>query len=310
MNAKSVVISVAALALTLGSFADAAAQSAERRNRGSQRQERSQGDSSARQRTEQGDRSRSSAARGGQGAERTQRAERSERAERGNQSQDRERQRASAPTRQRENEVDRSGRDSARNGQRGSGVAERNTRDYRGSNDRARTQGRDNSRSYDRGRDQGRGGYDRRDGRDYRGSYSSGYSRGYYAPRRLQYRSAPRRYYGSGARLTLYFGIGSGYRYGSPYSGRVYGYRRSVPTYGNYVVYGDLRLKVSPRHASVYVDGYYAGVVDDFDGFFQRLTLEVGPHEIEVEAPGYGSQVFDVYVDPERTIDLHADLER
>ncbi len=307
MNTRSVVIPIAALAMALGSFSDAAAQNAERRNRGSQRQERSQGDSSARQRSEQGDRGRSSAARGGQSAERGQRAER------GNQSQDRERQRASAPTRRRSNEVDRAGRDGAREGQRRPEVARRDsrdTRDNRASNDRARTQGRSDYRSNDRGRDQNRGGsYARRDNRDYRGSYSSGYSRGYYAPRRLQYRSAPR-YYRPGGRLTLYFGIGSGYRYGSPYSGRVYGYRRSVPTYGNYVVYGDLRLKVSPRHATVYVDGYYAGIVDDFDGFFQRLTLEVGPHEIEIEAPGYGSQVFDVYVDPERTIDLHADLMR
>lgn len=311
MNAKSVVIPVAALALALGSFGDAAAQSAERRNRGNQRQERAQGDNSARPRGDQGDRSRSAAARRGQGAERSERADRVERSNRGDASQDRERQRASASERPRDNGADRASRDSARGGQRRPEVAQRDSRDNRSSGDRSRYQGRDSYRSYDRGRDQDRrGGYDRRDNRDYRGGYSSGYSRGYYAPRRLQYRSAPRRYYGSGGRLTLYFGIGSGYRYGSPYSGRVYGYRRSVPTYGDYVVYGDLRLKVSPRHASVYVDGYYAGVVDDFDGFFQRLTLEVGPHEIEVEAPGYGSQVFDVYVDPERTIDLHADLER
>ena len=171
---------------------------------------------------------------------------------------------------------------------------------------------RERSRGYDTHRDNDRGGYsDRRGG--YNSGYNNGYSRGYYAPRLLQRRSSPRRYYGSGTRLSLYFGIGSGYRYGSPYSGRVYGYRRSVPTYsnnGNYVLYGDLRLKVSPREAAVYVDGYYAGIVDDFDGFFQRLTIEAGPHEIEIEAEGYGSQVFDVYVDPERTIDLHADLLR
>jgi hypothetical protein len=83
-----------------------------------------------------------------------------------------------------------------------------------------------------------------------------------------------------------------------------------VSGYGNYRYYGDLRLKVRPRDAAVYVDGYYAGIVDDFDGFFQRLTLEVGPHVIEIEAPGLEAQVFDVYVDPSRTIDLHADLLR
>ncbi len=65
-----------------------------------------------------------------------------------------------------------------------------------------------------------------------------------------------------------------------------------------------------PRDAEVYVDGYYAGIVDDFDGFFQRLTLEVGPHEIEVADGRYGSQFFDVYVDPYNTIDLRADRYR
>ena len=39
------------------------------------------------------------------------------------------------------------------------------------------------------------------------------------------------------------------------------------------IYYGDVRLMVRPRDAAVYVDGYYAGVVDDFDGVFQRLTL-------------------------------------
>ena len=60
----------------------------------------------------------------------------------------------------------------------------------------------------------------------------------------------------------------------------------------------------------MYVDGYYAGIVDDFDGRFQRLALEAGPHEIEVSAPGVEPQVFDVYVDPSRTVELHADLLR
>ena len=48
-----------------------------------------------------------------------------------------------------------------------------------------------------------------------------------------------------------------------------------------------LRLKIKPRDAEVYVDGYYVGVVDDFDGIFQRLHIESGPHRIEVRAPGY-----------------------
>jgi len=305
MKTRSIAIPVAALALALGSFSDATAHNAERRNRRNQNQgqERSQGETSARSRSDQSDRGRTSAARGGR------RAERADRDDRASQSPNPERERAAAPSRprdNRDNEVRRDARSSARGGrERNAEVGQRDSRDdYRAARD-PRNRGRETYRDNDRGRYQNRRGHD-----DYRGAKSGGYSRGYYAPRLLTYRSAPRRYYGSGNRLTLHFGIGSGYRYGSAYSGRVYGYRRSVPTYGSYVAYGDLRLKVSPRHAAVYVDGYYAGVVDDFDGFFQRLTLEVGPHEIEIEAPGYDSQAFDVYVDPQRTIDLHADLRR
>lgn len=115
-------------------------------------------------------------------------------------------------------------------------------------------------------------------------------------------------HYGSGGSFSVFFGIGSGYRYGAPYYGRVYGY--SAPAYptGSYRSYGDVRLQVRPRDAAVYVDGYYAGVVDDFDGVFQRLTVEVGPHEIEIERPGFEPQMFNVYVDPTRTIDVKADL--
>lgn len=128
-----------------------------------------------------------------------------------------------------------------------------------------------------------------------------------YAPR--VYRPAPRRYYGPGGNYSVYFGWGSGYLYGSQWSGRVYGYRAPY-AYGARLYYGDVRLMVQPRDAAVYVDGYYAGVVDNFDGVFQRLTLEVGPHTIEIEAPGLDSQVFDVYVDPLRTTTIRTDLFR
>src|SRR5687768_16633999 len=33
----------------------------------------------------------------------------------------------------------------------------------------------------------------------------------------------------------------------------------------------EVRVLVTPADAAVYVDGYYAGVVDDFDGILQRL---------------------------------------
>src|SRR5262245_60806499 len=50
---------------------------------------------------------------------------------------------------------------------------------------------------------------------------------------------------------------------------------------------GSVKLEVKPKQAEVYVDGYYAGVVDDFDGVFQRLRVQPGEHEIELYLDGY-----------------------
>jgi hypothetical protein len=72
---------------------------------------------------------------------------------------------------------------------------------------------------------------------------------------------------------------------------------------------GSVRLKVTPRDATVYVDGYYAGVVDDFDGIFQRLPLEPGPHRIEIQLDGYAPLTFDVRILPERRTTFEGELK-
>src|SRR5439155_20300398 len=48
-----------------------------------------------------------------------------------------------------------------------------------------------------------------------------------------------------------------------------------------------LRIEATPKQAEVYVDGYYAGIVDDFDGTFQRLHAQPGQHEITLYLDGY-----------------------
>jgi hypothetical protein len=68
-------------------------------------------------------------------------------------------------------------------------------------------------------------------------------------------------------------------------------------------------LKVKPRHAEVYVDGYFAGIVDEFDGFWQRLHVEPGPHRIEVRADGYEPLSFEVRILPDRTITYSGELK-
>ena len=83
------------------------------------------------------------------------------------------------------------------------------------------------------------------------------------------------------------------------------------PSYSSVSGYdGALRLKVKPVEAAVYVDGYYVGVVDDFDGMFQRLRIEAGSHHIEIRAPGYETLTFDVRIDEDKTTTYRGALVR
>jgi hypothetical protein len=72
---------------------------------------------------------------------------------------------------------------------------------------------------------------------------------------------------------------------------------------------GAVRLKVKPEEASVYVDGYYVGLVDDFDGVFQRLRLEPGPHHLEIRLADYDDLSFDVMIHPDHTTTYRGQME-
>ena len=79
------------------------------------------------------------------------------------------------------------------------------------------------------------------------------------------------------------------------------------------VVPGDsivaLRLLVTPREALVYVDGFAAGMVDDYDGVFQRLRIVPGPHEIVVYHPGHRTFRQHVYYNPGSTHTIRYKLD-
>jgi hypothetical protein len=73
--------------------------------------------------------------------------------------------------------------------------------------------------------------------------------------------------------------------------------------------YGGVRITGAPRDAQVFADGYYVGIVNDFDGVFQHMNLEAGPHHIEIQEQGYEPITFDVVVQPGQTITYRADLQ-
>jgi hypothetical protein len=63
-------------------------------------------------------------------------------------------------------------------------------------------------------------------------------------------------------------------------------------------VTSSIRLEVTPRDAEVFVDGYAAGIVDDYDGIFQRLRLRPGGHEITLYLNGYRTNRQSIYLNP------------
>ena len=116
----------------------------------------------------------------------------------------------------------------------------------------------------------------------YYGYYGGGYGGGY----------------GSGG-----YGYGGPTGYGGPYGVGTSSSYGTGPT-------GAVRLKVKPADAQVYVDGYYVGTVDDFDGLFQKLELEAGGRRIEIRADGHEVAAFDVLITPGETITYKGELER
>jgi RNA-binding protein FUS len=96
------------------------------------------------------------------------------------------------------------------------------------------------------------------------------------------------------------------------YGGYYSSYSYSQPSYSSTYTSdeGKLRLKIKPRQAEVYVDGYFVGTVDEFDGMFQRLHIEPGPHRIEVRASGFETLEFDVRISPEHTTTYQGEMKK
>ncbi len=132
--------------------------------------------------------------------------------------------------------------------------------------------------------------------------YRYGYNPYYYRP-----------YYGywgywgySPSYWDLYWDGGWGYGYATgPH--HYYGTRYRSRYYNDI---GSIRLMVEPEETKVYVDGYYAGEADDFDGIFQRLHVSPGRHDISLKLQGHQSHRLKVYVPPDETLKIHYQMVR
>jgi hypothetical protein len=84
----------------------------------------------------------------------------------------------------------------------------------------------------------------------------------------------------------------------------------SAPPLQQQKLAGGLQLDIEPRRALVYVDGWYAGMVEDFSGYYHHLETSAGWHMIEIVAPDYQPLMFDVAVSPGRTTTYRNSLNR
>ena len=142
----------------------------------------------------------------------------------------------------------------------------------------------------------------------YRYAYPyRGYSYGY------PYYGYP--YYGGSYAFGIGFGFGFGFGWGYPYYGYGgygypfsyggYGYPYGGPypyPYGYYDNRGAARLEVKPREAQVFIDGYFVGAVDDFDGWAQRLYVAPGEHQLAIYLQGHHTYRQNVLFRPGGTL--------
>ena len=84
--------------------------------------------------------------------------------------------------------------------------------------------------------------------------------------------------------------------------------------YGYPYYYGavgaNIRVQVQPKSAEVYVDGYLAGIVDQFDGMFQNLVVDPGTREVIVYQEGYKSIVQRLYLSVGSSYKIKGTMEK
>ena len=71
---------------------------------------------------------------------------------------------------------------------------------------------------------------------------------------------------------------------------------------------GGIQLDVQPWRAQVYVDGTYAGDVNEFTGYYRHLSLAAGPHVLTILADGYEPLLLEIFVSPGQTLTYRGSL--
>ncbi len=104
--------------------------------------------------------------------------------------------------------------------------------------------------------------------------------------------------------------------YGHPFYGPGYGFG-GYGSFGNRTErshLGAVRIEVNPKKSrediQVFLNGAYAGVVDNFDGSAQRLYLVPGEYELELRLDGYDSIRMTLYASAGTTHKIRGEMKR
>jgi hypothetical protein len=70
-----------------------------------------------------------------------------------------------------------------------------------------------------------------------------------------------------------------------------------------------VRLNVSPEYARVYVNGSFAGTAQQYSPPYRGLRIGLGPHLVQLRAPGHKDQSFWIMQPPDRSASISRTLQ-
>jgi len=70
----------------------------------------------------------------------------------------------------------------------------------------------------------------------------------------------------------------------------------------------ELKIVVKPKRAAVFLNGGYAGHVDEFDGPGQAMLLPPGTYSVRIALPGYHPLVTEITLVPTQKFELKTEL--
>lgn len=73
-------------------------------------------------------------------------------------------------------------------------------------------------------------------------------------------------------------------------------------------VTSEIKLKVTPDRAAVFLDGGYVGTVKEFGGIGRAMLVSPGKHRIKIALPGYQQFETDVQLLPNQKMTVKTDL--